>query len=161
MQTGGPSRYNLLFAALGLCAVAGLIYGPLAWRERQEVARAKREHDWTQAAFAALQHVHPPPAERLQSAENAQWLGSDYLVFSNGWAAYKLHSWHANDGMGDIALMKTSDGPVYFSDFHFCGGITTDMELQPNGEIKTRPRDAKDFLKHYANRQSWRNFSVE
>ena len=87
------------------------------------------------------------------------WATPDYLVFSNGWAAYAMHSWHDNDGMDDIALLRTSDGPFYLSKHHLCCGITSDL-LMPGGD-NPQPADARDFIERRGQRQEWSLYSPD
>jgi len=78
----------------------------------------------------------------------------DYFLFTNGWATYDLHSVHAMDGLGDLAMLRLSDGRLYFSKLHYCMGIT-DM-MQPSGpEQSTQPANADDFLKGVGRYQQW------
>ena len=78
-----------------------------------------------------------------------------YLVFSNGWAAYQLHTMHGCDGGGDVALLRTSDGSLYMSHMHFCAGIAEEIQSSPDTNT-LRPADISDFLIHHAVAQRWR-----
>jgi hypothetical protein len=70
-----------------------------------------------------------------------------------------MHSLHDNDGMDDIALLRTSDGPLYLSRCHLCCGITSEL-LTPEGELP-QPADARDFVEHRGCRQEWSLYSPE
>jgi hypothetical protein len=149
------SHLTLAVAALGL--VAALVYGPPAVQTWQQSARAKKEREWTQKTVQQLQQASSPSPDVGRGTNGPYWITEDYLIFSNGWAAYKIHSIHANDGMGDIALLRGSDGVLYWSQFHFCGGIISDFRDSLNLRESGRPENLKDFLEKYAT--SWRPLS--
>jgi hypothetical protein len=137
--------------------VAVLIYGPIGWQAWQETHKAKRQRGWIEQSFQQLQAQPPPSLILLRPTNRFYWITGEYLIFSNGWAAYKMHSVHANDGMDDLGLMRSSSGNFYFSHFHFCGGFNSDFRDLQNLAEKGCPRDVQDFLKNYAT--SWVPFS--
>ena len=150
------------FVIVALCILAVFLLGKTAlrkWQERESV-RVEKERGWIRQAVQRLEQAGPPPKDLGQSPPYAPWVVPGYFVFSNGWAAYDLHSFHASDGMGDIALLRLSDGRLYTSKMHFCGGIT-DM-MQPSGsEQLPRPADAKDFFENCGRFQQWNLLSPD
>jgi hypothetical protein len=84
------------------------------------------------------------------------WILPDYLIFSNGWAAYRIHTIHDGKDVGDTTVLRTSDGNYYLSHLHFCVGIIEDMEASLSlNKSSPPPADAKDFIEHFGKRQEW------
>jgi hypothetical protein len=152
-------RRSLIFAILALGVLAGLLMGRSPWRRWRESVQIKSEVEWIQKATRQLQQVGTPPIEVIQGAVTGRWATEKWLIFTNGWAGYAMHSWHENDGMDDIALLRTSEGSFYLSRCHLCCGITS--ELRPSDGETTRPADAKDFIERRARRQEWTLFSPD
>jgi hypothetical protein len=83
-----------------------------------------------------------------------------FLIFSNGWAAYKIHTIHDGEDIGDTTVLRTSEGALYLSHTHFCTGITEMMRPRPHSEDSpASPSDAKDFFEGYGKWQGWNLFS--
>ncbi|HWI57304.1 MAG TPA: hypothetical protein VNZ22_08760 [Bacillota bacterium] len=150
-------KIHLIQVVAALVLVAALFYGPPVLEKWRLSTREKKEQEWIQKAVRQLEQAPSPSRELGRGTDSLAWITSNYLIFSNGWAAYKMHSFHANDGMGDIALLRGPDGVLYSSRFHFCGGIISDFRDPANTAEKSRPKDLKDFLQNYAT--SWRPFS--
>src|SRR6267142_2009307 len=148
-----------------------------SWRQSRQISR---EIAWIQEAVQQLQKSPAPAPELIQSATTGRWeiassVGS-YLIFSNGWASCRTHSWHRNDGLDDIAVLKMPDGGFYLSRYHFEFGIEAEtlvrrpnvpdvthatyvVEMaQPDGS-HSKPADAKDFLDNGGRWQGWYLFS--
>jgi hypothetical protein len=139
----------LVITAAGLGLIIAL-FAPSALMKRREALRQKKEHDWMQTAIHQLSRTPPPSPDLGWGTNTLDWITPDYLVFSNGWAVYKMHWFHENDGMRDMAFLRGPDGALYFTRRHFCGG-----GLEP-GKNKVRPRDLKEFLEKYDT--SWRPY---
>ncbi len=58
------------------------------------------------------------------------------------------------DGMGDLALLRLSDGRLYFSKLHYCCGITDTMPYSDTEQLP-QPADAADFLTGVGRCQQW------
>src|SRR5262245_23922968 len=113
-------RVALLAAvAAGICLAAALalvLPGSNTWRKDRQF---KREHSWIQQAMRELQFVGPPPAEAVRAATSGRWETEVYLIFTNSWAAFKHHSWHCDDGMDDMTVLRVPRGSFYLSHCHF------------------------------------------
>ena len=152
-------RRNTIIAILALGLLAGVLLERGPGRKWREAAQIRSELEWIKKATRQLETVGPPPIEIIQGAVTGRWATPDYLIFSNGWAAYAMHSLHDNDGMDDIALLRTSDGPFYLSRCHLCCGITSEL-LTPEGELP-QPADASDFIERKAPKQEWSLYSPD
>jgi hypothetical protein len=148
------------------------------WRRSRQFSR---EIAWIQEAVQQIEKSHAPTPELIQSASTGRWETAHsktegYLVFSNGWAACRTHSWHRNDGLDDIAVLKMPDGNFYLSRCHFCLGIQAEtvsrhatspvpadgkdiLEVLSERGDHSQPADAKDFLDNGARWQGWYLFS--
>jgi hypothetical protein len=81
------------------------------------------------------------------------WLSDNFILFENGWAAYRLHSFHSDpdggdswSGLGDITVLIDGQGQATYSRFHFCDGTlgwALGYPLQPLGG---RPANREAFL---------------
>ena len=149
--------FDFILGAAVLALIAALVYGPPALQRRREAITAEKEREWTQRAAQELGETPPPPAELGLGTNNLAWITQGYLVFSNGWAAFKMHSLHSEDGMRDMALLRGADGALYYSHFHFCCGMTDDFKDPMQSPNIPRPKDLKEFLEKYAT--SWRPYS--
>lgn len=147
------------------------------WRQSRQFSR---EIAWIQEAVQQIQKSPTPGPELVQSASTGRWeiasSPGSYLIFSNGWACCRTHSWHSDDGMDDIAVLKMPDGNFYLSRYHFEFGIKMETlslpvrladSLDAKHPIETasllgghsQPADAKDFLEFGARWQGWYLFS--
>ena len=152
-------RRSLIFATLALGVVAGVLVGRSPLRAWRQSAQIKSEVEWIQKAARQLEQVSKPPIEVTQGALTGRWVTGDWLIFSNGWAGYTMHSVHENDGMDDMALLRTSEGSFYLRRWHLCCGIASDL-LPPGGEAPP-PADAEEFIEHRARLQEWTLFSPD
>jgi len=83
-------------------------------------------------------------------------------MFSNGWAAYKIHTSHQGEEIGDTTVLRTSEGALYVSHAHFCTGITEWMQPRPNpDDPHPPPSGAKEFFQHYGQWQGWDLFAPD
>ena len=170
------SRKVTLLTSVVICS-AVLAFAAVkskTWRQSRQI---NREIDWIQDAVQQIQKSPAPAPELIQSASTGRWeiAGSpgSYLIFSNGWAACRTHSWHRNDGLDDIAVMRMPNGNFYLSRYHFESGIAVETLSQRakaagsdtrdgNGTYPIfggQPADAKDFLNNGARWQGWYLFS--
>lgn len=99
---------------------------------------------WVAHATKELDQRGAPPACLVQSLESNQWVSeaSKFFVFSNGWASYAYSTMHESSAIGDVALLRTSDGAVYICHYHFCSGPGYLYCLS-----ETRPKDFDELLK--------------
>lgn len=174
LLSSGPALYLVRREMLSE-RVFRFVYKPLAnledWRPYVLYSRwwynTKAERDliwteehwttaqWLQHAMEETQKQGAPASGLFRSFQPKQWAGHGYLLFSNGWAVFISHSSHDSEmcggRIGNIALLRTSDGDFYVSDFHFCMG---DAEF--HGSDKIQPRDFSQFLELYGGEQKWR-----
>lgn len=151
-----PADWTWRFVILVLCGFLVLISGQALFRKWQnrESVRVNKSVDWIQQTAQRLKQVQPPTTEPGPGAPDAPWVVPGYFIFKNGWAAYDHHSVHAMDGLGDLAVLRLSDGRLYFSKLHYCCGMT-DM-MQPSGpEQLPQAEDAEDFLAGTGRYQQW------
>ena len=131
------SRIIISLVLIVVCLGAASIY-----RHRHAQAQWLENERQTLASRAA------PSAGLVQTFRPGDWAGQGYLVFSNGWASFAFHTFHDSEKIGDIALLRTSEGVFYTSHFHFCVG-ETEFSSQP------QPRDVSQFLEIYGAKQGW------
>ena len=147
--------FFVLILALVLLALAA------PYRGSFNVAAQRR---WIQQTVQELAQKASPPFGLKQcagdSSENTWWRLPGYLIFSNGWAAYKINTIHNSSKVGDVAVLKTSDGAYYYCHSHFCTGISEWMDTGPYS-IGPAPADAKDFLTHCGKFQGWNLLSAD
>lgn len=144
-------------AALWLLSSRHHAYSGVA-AQRQWLLRAAQE--LTQAA---------PPAPALPSTPGTNNLGRppwqslpNYLVFSNGWVGYRINTIHDDEAIGDIAVLRSSDGALYYSTQHYCVGITEWMEPEFTGEVNPAPpSNLRDYLAHYGRAQRWNTLASD
>lgn len=128
-----------------------LFFGLPAIRDRHAFNRGC---DWIIQAEAELRAAtNAPPVSTNAAAP--EWITGTHVVFSNGWAAYRVHSVHDSDGLADMALLRGSDGRLFFSTKHFCSGNIS-MELTDSN--LPAPADLEEFLRKRAARQEWQPF---
>jgi hypothetical protein len=131
------SRIIISLALIIVGLVAASIY-------RHKHAQAQ----WLENARQTLASRNAPTADIVHTFRSGNWAGQGYLTFSNGWASFDFHTFHDSEKIGDIALLRTSDGVYYTSHFHFCVG-ETEFSSQP------QPRDISQFLEIYGAKQGW------
>jgi hypothetical protein len=132
------SRIAILLAFLIVSSIAILFY---THRHAQTL--------WLENASRTLAGRGAPPANLVHTFRPGDWAGQGYLVFSNDWASFAFHTFHDSTKIGDIALLRTSDGVLYVSHFHFCIG-ETEYYGWP------QPRDFSSFLEIFGAKQGWK-----
>jgi hypothetical protein len=112
-------------------------------------ANKRAQAIWLWSEVQRLQNLGAPPMTLATNREPNAWSKDGFLVFSNGWAAFACHTIHDPDSenIGDIALLRTSDGIIYVSYYHFCCGEWT-------FDTEDRPRDFSQFLEVYGAKQN-------
>jgi cytochrome c1 len=136
--------YVGIFLILLVVILAGVSF--LSGRHGRVSERAQAQ--WLASACQTLTSQKPPAAELSHNFLEGSWAGDGYLIFSNGCAACAFHTFHESEKIGDIALLRTSDGVFFTSHFHFCVG-----ELEFLNE--PQPRDFPEFLKIYGGKHGW------
>ena len=130
-----------LLKSLGLIIVS-LIAASIYWHKHAQA-------QWLENAKHTLAGRTAPSHDLVHTFRPAAWADQGYLIFSNGWAAFAFHTFHDSRKVGDIALLRTSDGVCYVSHYHFCVG-EDEFFGQP------QPRDVAQFLKIYGAKQGWK-----
>ena len=133
-------------------AVVALVVA-LAVPPRLHLSRAREE--WTKMAVGQLRQLGPPPPAVLTAARTGTWAVASYLVFSNDWAAFTNHSLHAPDELGEIALLRTSDGRIYRTKHHFCNDINEFMIEAEQLHHNLQPSDLQQFFSVYGTNKNW------
>lgn len=139
----------------GICAAICLfiIVAPVMFNDSFNV---NRQRQWIQNAVAEMANLPMPTLNTNLIGHEVAWILPQALVFSNGWAAYKTHTIHEGNDVGDVAVLRTSDGLFYVSHTHFCAGITGLMEPSPYDEEPcAQPADAGNFLAGVGRFQGW------
>jgi len=103
---------------------------------------------WLENERQTLVSRGAPAADLVHTFRPGDWAGQGYLIFSNGWASFAFHTFHDSTKIGDVALLRTSEGVFYVSHFHFCVG-ETEFTSQP------QPRDVSQLLEIYGAKQGW------
>ncbi len=127
--------------------------------------RVNAERQWilqtVQELLQTAPPSFPPSSGTNTSRKDPWWAHPNYLIFSNGWAAYKIHTIHDSDDVGDITVLRSSGGAFYCSREHYCVGITEWMEPSPHADEQiAAPSDLADFLQHYGRAQRWNAFAL-
>lgn len=130
----------------------------LKWRERDSV-KVQKQREWICRTVARLRKAEPPAADLAQSSSETPWITSGYLIFSNGWAAYKVHTHHDDRLIGDIALLRLADGRIYSSRHHYCSSIRRLMTRVDGNP--PQPHDFEDFFNNRARHQEWNLLSPD
>jgi hypothetical protein len=135
---------------IGVIALAVVAVSLVAWRP-WESARER----WLRAATRQLRQLPPPPASLASSLGSAEWAGQGYMLFTNGWACFTSQTFHSSMQVGDIGLLRSSDGSFYTCHFHFCVGMEGEYgQVSWAPEVKRpRPRDIKHFIELYGETQ--------
>ncbi len=136
--------------ALGVAAAGLLALRP--WESARE--------RWIRSATRQLRQVPPPPASLGSSLGSGEWAGEGYILFTNGWACFRSHTFHASEEVGDIGLLRASDGSFYICHFHFCLGLGAYWTATWAGvKPRPRPRDIRHFIEIYGPTQGWTRIS--
>jgi len=151
------SKRHARWVAAGIILLIIIALALPALRTWQEHRQARKERHWILKTAGELEQSASPSVEVKGDVDHHQWIVSDYLLFSNGWAAYKIHTTHQGDPIGDIALLRTSSGEYYSSKLHYCTGLRNMMrDKDPQW-----PEDANDFLDYYGRDQQWNLLSQD
>jgi hypothetical protein len=149
-------------AAVTLCVLLLLLLALPAVLGRRYSFSVTAQREWICEAVQQLAQASPPPAEPEHNEGDAWWKLPGYLLFSNGWATYKINTFHDGNKVGDAAVLRTSDGVFYLTHTHFCTGILELMQPFPGAEESNpRPADATDFFQNYGRLQGWNLFSTD
>lgn len=134
--------------------LAAIMTSLLVWRP-WEMTREQ----WIHEAKLQLQNVPPPPANLINSLGSEQWAKSGYLFFTNGWARIISHTIHDSERVGDVALLRSSNGTLFMSRFHFCTGEYEYFVLgSVPGEADVsegKPADIQHFIQRFGKRHDW------
>ncbi len=103
---------------------------------------------WLQNAINAAQACSPPSSSDLEAASQRNWTTDKYLIFSNGWAAFTMHTAHRPGERWDAAVLMTSDGRLFRSFEHMCKGI--------GWRVESCPSDFDAYLKSYGKEEHWK-----
>ena len=128
-------------------AVALFILCLGAWAYRQTGQAA-----WIHGATTALRG-YPAPSPDLKPMRDGEWVAiagdHAYMLFTDGWAVFVAHTFHDSERIGDVALLRASDGTLYISHFHFCVGVTEYVG-------SPRPQNIQGFLQKYKDIHGWK-----
>src|SRR5262245_6087506 len=115
-------RAKIIASIVLFCAIVGVL---AAWRP-WEMTREQ----WIRETLVELRQSPPPPgdisthltAKLPDGVSEVMWAGAGYMIFEDGWARFIHHTFHSSERIGDVALLRASDGSIYVSRFHFCVG---------------------------------------
>ena len=142
-------RRLIIITVVALVAVSTVL---LVWRP-WEMTRER----WIHSAMQRLREMPPPPTNLVTSVGEGDWAGKGYMLFSNGWACFSYHTFHESERVGDIALLRASDGSFYVCHFHFCVGLGEYWQsVRPPEERQLQPRDIGHFIELYEKKQGWK-----
>jgi hypothetical protein len=141
---------------IGIAALGIVLAGLLVWRPWEMTPER-----WIRTALKELQQMPPPPADFAASLGDGEWAGQRYLLFTNGWACFSYHTFHASERVGDIGLLRASDGSLYIAHFHFCVGLTEySQRVLPSERQQPRPRDMAHFIELYGPKHGWKRLQT-
>ena len=153
--------YHLKFIVLGLILAVLFVLIALP-RIFEKSFSVNSQRDWIRNAMEELAKAGPPPSDTNHSAYRIPWILPNYLIFSNGWATYKIHTIHKGEDVGDTTVLRTSEGAFYLCHTHFCTGITKLMHPSPFDEQPcAQPLDAKDFFENVGRLQGWNLINID
>ena len=123
---------------------------------RRHHADSRAQAVWLWSEVQDLQNRGTPSASLVTNIESRAWAKngsrvwaeSGFLVFSNGWASFACHTIHDSEDIGDVALLRTSDGVFYVSYYHFCMG-------EGSFAATEQPKDFPQFLEFFEVDQKW------
>lgn len=139
------------FLIIGVMILAAIAASLLAWWPG-----VLTQEKWIRHAMQQLRQTPPPPAGLASSPGGGEWAGQGYLLFTNGWACFTSHTVHSSGRVGDIGLLRASDGSFYISHFHFCVGLDEySQQVHPPEQRQARPRDIGHFIELYGQTHGW------
>jgi hypothetical protein len=143
-------RWSLGLAGLLILGAVGL---PVGWYASAYWFRTRARRAWLVNKEAEIRRQlevsRPNPTH--PGADN--WLSDNFVLFENGWAAWRLHSFHSDpdgrdswSGLGDITVLIDDQGKATYSRFHFCDGTLGWALGYPLQPLRGRPANREAFL---------------
>lgn len=125
--------------------------------------RPAMQKQWISDTIRELEQAKPlslsftnRDGEVIWTTENGRSPRSRFILFTNGWAAYQIHSMHWKGGFA-TAMLRTSDGAYYINQLHF-----NNIFAWIKGPIfEAPPGDFQDFLENYGYAQDWVPISLD
>ena len=151
-KSGLLQRFVIIALVLAIAVPLGLAIP--RWRESVQI---QKSNEWIRNTIQELAKTGPPSDDAGVSIPSSFWITRDFLIFSNGWAAFKIHNIHSGDGVGDIVILRLAENSYYSS--KLAHGLRS-LLPRPDG-ISPRPADALDFLDNIGKRQQWNLFSPD
>ena len=141
-------RRGLIIGIVALVTVSAAL---LSWQPWQMTSER-----WIRNSVVQLRQMPPPPAGLASSLGQGEWAGQGYLLFTNGWACFASTTFHSSERVGDIGLLRASDGSFYICHFHFCVGLLEyRQDIRRPEERQGRPQDIGQFIEHYGKINGW------
>lgn len=129
--------------------LAALFFLPAYAARHHSHGDPKAQAVWLWSSVQELQNRGLPPANFTNGLPPGVWANHGFLVFSNGWASFAYHTVHETGDVGDIALLRTSEGIFYVSHYHFCCAEATFYS-------ERQPKDIADFLEMFGAKHGWK-----
>jgi hypothetical protein len=153
VEEGALGMKRSTWVVIGILLAASMT-SLLVWRP-WEMTREQ----WIREAKLQLRTVPPPPAHLANSLGPEQWARDGYLLFTNGWARMVSHTFHDSERVGDVAFLRSSDGTLFMSGFHFCTGeyqyfvlgAVPGESVVPDG----KPADIQQFIQRFGKQHDW------
>ena len=119
---------SLMILIGGLTAVAGsTVKSDAEWltQTHAQLAEVKSVTSLTNVGLQAFGDKEPPPPEGRYSCSPR---GNGMILFEDKtWVLLVSHSRHTEDGIGDLTLVRTSDGRFLVNKGHVCGNLLLDV----------------------------------
>ena len=150
-ERSAPKSQSIGVVLLGVVAATFLAWRP--WELRRE--------RWIRSAMRQLRQAPPPPTSLAPSLSSKEWTldydGQGYIFFTNGWAWFATHTVESSKRVGDIGLLRASDGSFYICHHHFSYGVGAYLQWpKANDKQQPRPRDIRHFIELYGQTQGWK-----
>ncbi len=146
---------GLISCTAAFCFVAVWQYWYVPRRELAQSQLAREQ--WLLSTKASLSEAANPTAVTMPLPEGEDWAALDVIRFSDGWARFACHTFHDSERIGDIALLRASDGTFYISDFHFCVGILEySQQLLELAKRQPPPKNIGHFIEQYGPVHGWK-----
>jgi hypothetical protein len=124
-----------------IAAFLTLSISSLVLRDNHGIRRLGRD-EWLRNALEDLK-LFAPPTQMKATGADAIIEGSAWLKLADGWIYIITHSWHSDEGIGDVVICRDSRGNLYFADAHPCTGIiindSSDVSKMQLDELLARP----------------------
>ena len=136
-------RRGLLIAGSVLVLALGL---GAFWFPATPWSRTRARRAWLSASEAEVraQLLKGRPAPPRPAPDD--WLADSFALFDQGWAAWRLNSFHWDvaegrdwTGIGDLVVLIDDQGRARYSRFHFCDGTLKWALGSPLGPPPPRP----------------------